>query len=83
MLCRRPHRLRKWGSLGTGCQRVLCLQAITIGNVFQESAMAAKVHPAVLRLGLQYADGSITGSNARCLAMLLTFKAVIQVSPCF
>lgn len=36
------------------------------------------LHPAVLDLGLQYAEGSIRGSNKRCKAMLQTFKIVIQ-----
>jgi translation initiation factor eIF-2B subunit delta len=34
-----------------------------------------KIHPAILRLGLQYANGSIVGSNARCIAMLHGLKA--------
>ncbi|KAG2483997.1 hypothetical protein HYH03_017164 [Edaphochlamys debaryana] len=38
----------------------------------------AGVHPAVLQLGLRYADGSIRGANARCLAMLHTFCQVIR-----
>lgn len=41
--------------------------------------MATKVHPSVLQLGLKYADLSISGGNARCLAMLLVFKTVIEV----
>eukprot|EP00798_Chlamydomonas_sp_ICE-L_P028931 gene28931-32124_t len=31
---------------------------------------AGNMHPAVLQLGLRYADGSVSGANARCLAML-------------
>lgn len=57
----------------------MLVQAITIENVFEESLVASKVHPAILQLGLQYANGSIAGGNARCLAMLLAFKSVIQV----
>ncbi|MEW5319872.1 MAG: hypothetical protein WDW38_010991 [Sanguina aurantia] len=39
---------------------------------------AAGMHPAVLQLGLLYADGSVTGANARCLAMLNTICQVIK-----
>lgn len=35
------------------------------------------VHPAVMTLARHFAELTITGSNARCLAMLLTFKKVI------
>ncbi|KAI9711726.1 MAG: hypothetical protein M1820_001870 [Bogoriella megaspora] len=37
-----------------------------------------EVHPAVLALGLQMSSYTICGSNARCVAMLLTFKAAIN-----
>eukprot|EP01104_Vermistella_antarctica_P018766 TRINITY_DN707_c0_g2_i3.p1 TRINITY_DN707_c0_g2~~TRINITY_DN707_c0_g2_i3.p1 ORF type:complete len:563 (-),score=181.80 TRINITY_DN707_c0_g2_i3:105-1793(-) len=36
------------------------------------------IHPAVLRLGLQYANGTIVGSNARCVSLLLAFREVIR-----
>lgn len=48
-------------------------------GVLTESEFAAKVHPAVLRLGLAYADGSITGGNARCVALLAALRIVLQV----
>ena len=51
-----------------------------LDSVFQESSVAARIHPSILQLGLKYADGSIAGGNARCLAMLLAFKTVIEVS---
>ena len=35
------------------------------------------IPPCVIRLGLKYANWSISGSNARCVAMLTTFKQVI------
>lgn len=38
---------------------------------------SSSVHPAVLALGLRYGDGSITGSTARCVAMV---HALCQVS---
>jgi hypothetical protein len=45
-----------------------------------ESVLRSKeggsVHPAVLALGLRYADGSIKGSTARCVAMV---NALCQV----
>jgi hypothetical protein len=37
---------------------------------------ASHMHPAVLQLGLRYADGSIKGATARCLAMLHAFCQV-------
>mmetsp|Transcript_128753 Transcript_128753/g.191900 ORF Transcript_128753/g.191900 Transcript_128753/m.191900 type:complete len:425 (-) Transcript_128753:14-1288(-) len=37
-----------------------------------------EVPPCVIRLGLKYANWSISGSNARCIAMLATFKQVIE-----
>ncbi|XP_078398451.1 translation initiation factor eIF2B subunit delta isoform X1 [Cetorhinus maximus] len=36
------------------------------------------LHPAIVRLGLQYSQGIITGSNARCIALLHAFKQVIR-----
>lgn len=36
------------------------------------------IHPAVLSLGLQFSDYFITGGNARCMAMLVTFKKVVS-----
>lgn len=37
-----------------------------------------EVHPSVLSLGLQMSNYTICGSNARCVAMLLSFKAAIN-----
>ncbi|ESO85972.1 hypothetical protein LOTGIDRAFT_129894, partial [Lottia gigantea] len=36
------------------------------------------IHPAIIKLGLQYAEGLIVGSNARCVALLAAFKKVIS-----
>lgn len=36
------------------------------------------IPPEVIRLGLRYANLEISGSNARCIAMLTTFKKAIQ-----
>ncbi|KAL4075754.1 eukaryotic translation initiation factor 2B delta subunit [Scleroderma citrinum] len=42
------------------------------------SVTKGDVHPAIIRLGLQFSDFKITGANARCVAMLNAFKTVIQ-----
>lgn len=39
------------------------------------------IHPAVMRLGLQYSQGIINGSNARCIALLEVFKQVPEQPP--
>ena len=39
---------------------------------------AGGVHPAVARLAAHYADGTITGGRARCVALLHTLKLVIS-----
>ncbi|XP_067406633.1 translation initiation factor eIF2B subunit delta [Emydura macquarii macquarii] len=44
----------------------------------QMSVPSMVIHPAVVRLGLQYSQGILNGSNARCLALLLVFKQVIR-----
>jgi len=38
---------------------------------------ASPIHPAIVKLGLQYAEGRVCGSNARCVALLLALKKVI------
>lgn len=47
-------------------------QEISLG-----SAGNSNIHPAVIKLGVQYAKGIICGSNARCVALLLAFKKLI------
>ncbi len=49
---------------------------ITVSSLLKQPAIG-NIHPAVLQLGLRYADGSIRGANARCLAMLNTFCQVV------
>ncbi|KAF1501082.1 Translation initiation factor eIF-2B subunit delta, partial [Eudyptula minor novaehollandiae] len=44
----------------------------------QMSIPSMVIHPAVVRLGLQYSQGIINGSNARCIALLEVFKQLIQ-----
>ncbi|XP_041660518.1 translation initiation factor eIF-2B subunit delta isoform X2 [Cheilinus undulatus] len=36
------------------------------------------IHPAIVRLGLQYSQGIVAGSNARSIALLHAFKQVIR-----
>lgn len=42
------------------------------------SIPATVIHPSIVRLGLQYSQGIIAGSNARSVALLYAFKQVIQ-----
>ncbi|KAJ7591356.1 eukaryotic translation initiation factor 2B delta subunit [Mycena floridula] len=37
-----------------------------------------EIHPAIIRLGLQFSEFKICGANARCIATLTAFKTVIQ-----
>ncbi|XP_074317232.1 translation initiation factor eIF2B subunit delta-like [Silene latifolia] len=37
-----------------------------------------QVHPAVFKVGLQHLSGNVTGSNARCIAMLYAFREAIE-----
>eukprot|EP00884_Botryococcus_braunii_P018878 jgi/Botrbrau1/5674/Bobra.0071s0015.2 len=53
-------------------------RASTLEKVLDESEVAFRVHPLVLQLGLKYADGSIKGGNARCIALLTAFQHVIE-----
>jgi translation initiation factor eIF-2B subunit delta len=36
------------------------------------------IHPAIIRLGLKFAEGTITGSKARCIALLVALKNVVE-----
>ncbi|KAK9814224.1 hypothetical protein WJX72_002536 [[Myrmecia] bisecta] len=51
---------------------------VTVESALAESEVAAKVHPKILQLGLKYADGSVKGGNARCIAMLDAFRHLIR-----
>ncbi|EKM59470.1 uncharacterized protein PHACADRAFT_205686 [Phanerochaete carnosa HHB-10118-sp] len=42
------------------------------------SIIKGEIHPAILRLALQFSEFKITGANARCIATLNAFKIVIQ-----
>eukprot|EP00093_Oithona_nana_P011931 11931.XXX_299268_296934_1 [CDS] Oithona nana genome sequencing. len=39
--------------------------------------VGAHIHPSILTLGLQYADGIIAGSNARCIGLMKALKDFI------
>lgn len=39
-----------------------------------DKSLKVKLHPAVFDLGIKYANGTIRGANARCRAMMETFK---------
>jgi translation initiation factor eIF-2B subunit delta len=43
--------------------------------------LTSDIPPPILRLGLQYTNGDITGSNARCVALLSALRAVIASHP--
>jgi translation initiation factor eIF-2B subunit delta len=38
-----------------------------------------EIHPAIVRLGRQFADMKIVGANARCIATLVAFKTVCDL----
>uniref|UniRef100_A0A8D3AJB6 Translation initiation factor eIF2B subunit delta n=1 Tax=Scophthalmus maximus TaxID=52904 RepID=A0A8D3AJB6_SCOMX len=44
----------------------------------QLSIPSTVIHPAIVRLGLQYSQGIVAGSNARSVALLHAFKQVIS-----
>lgn len=50
---------------------------VTVESVLQQKETAS-MHPAIVALALQYADGSITGGTARCVAMLHALAQVIS-----
>ena len=52
---------------------------MTVETALADSEVAAAVHPAILQLGLRYADGSVRGGTARCVAMLSAFRQLVQV----
>jgi translation initiation factor eIF-2B subunit delta len=42
------------------------------------STINSKIHPVIVKLGVQYANKIIVGSNARCIALLAAVKQVIE-----
>lgn len=49
---------------------VVLNRPVSVEAVLSGSRDSSSVHPAVLALGLRYGDGSITGSTARCVALV-------------
>lgn len=43
------------------------------------AGIKGEIHPAIVRLGRQFADMKIVGANARCIAMLIAFKTVRMI----
>lgn len=50
----------------------------SISSHLLKGSREADIHPAIIRLGLAYADYSIIGASERCRQMLLAFKQVIR-----
>jgi len=46
-------------------------------ETFKSDPHFENIHPEVIKLGLKYADWTISGSNARCVALLTALRAVI------
>ena len=40
--------------------------------------VASHIHPSIMTLGLQFAEGNIVGSNARCVALMKALKDFIE-----
>uniref|UniRef100_A0A2R8ZRI9 Eukaryotic translation initiation factor 2B subunit delta n=1 Tax=Pan paniscus TaxID=9597 RepID=A0A2R8ZRI9_PANPA len=45
------------------------------------SIPSSVIHPAMVRLGLQYSQGLVSGSNARCIALLRALQQVYFTTP--
>lgn len=43
-----------------------------------DALSSTKMHPAIVRLGTQYASGIVKGSNARCLAFMNAMKLLVN-----
>lgn len=43
-------------------------------------ALGGNLHPAVVQLGLQYAQGFVTGSSERCISLLTAFRTLLSDS---
>lgn len=51
---------------------------VDAGTTPKDLLNSNKIHPAIVKLGAQYASRMIVGSNARCLAFMAAMKCVIQ-----
>ena len=47
-------------------------------SISEKAVANGKIHPAVLRFGLQLAEGVISGTNARVVGMLRSFQSLIR-----
>ena len=56
----------------------LVLQRVTLDTVLTKYNFDFPFHPEVLKLGLRYADGTIKGANARCIAMLDMLREMVE-----
>lgn len=54
----------------------------TVDHLRSYGLSGSQIHPAVLRIGLQMAEGVVTGSNSRCTKMLHAFRSVIRDYTC-
>ncbi len=54
------------------------LQRVTLDSVLAKYNHDFPFHPEVLKLGLRYADGTIKGANARCIAMLDMLRQMVE-----
>ena len=54
------------------------LQRTTLDTLLAKYNFDFPFHPAVLKLGLKYADGTIKGANARCIAMLDMLREMVE-----
>lgn len=54
----------------------------TVDHLKPYGLSGSSIHPAVFRTGLQIAEGIVTGSNARCVAMLGAFRVLIEDYTC-
>ncbi|KAF4551279.1 Initiation factor 2 subunit-like protein 2 [Elsinoe fawcettii] len=79
----RPLPIRRRNSQGTPKERKPVKEVSLFNHLYSNPRRSAldsvskEVHPAVLALGHQMSSYTITGSSARCVAMLLAFKAAI------
>lgn len=60
------------------CNPSVVMQRTTLDSVLAKYNMDFPFHPAVLKLGLKYADGTIKGANARCIAMLDMLRQMVE-----
>lgn len=50
----------------------------SIHTATNSCSVMQKLHPAILELGLAYSDGTIKGSSARSIAMMLAMRCVVR-----